>query len=123
MAGGFGVRSRVRGTQSPQGCRVFPPHRADLLSRLIPHVPYVITELPHDTTRAITNLLFAGCFTRFRDIRFIFSHAGGTLPMLADRIARYSAQVKDLADRLPDAPQYQLKRLSFEISRNPPFPT
>src|SRR5260370_4777164 len=104
MAWGFGLRSRVRGTQSPQGCRVFPPHRPDLLSRLIPHAPYVITELPHDTTRAVTNLLFAGCFTSFREILFFFSHAGGTWPILSDRCARLGVQVQSLACSLPHAP-------------------
>lgn len=87
----------------------FHPTGPNCCRDLIPHVPCVITELPHDTTRAITSLLFAGCFTRFRDIRFIFSHAGGTLPMLADRISRYSVQVKELADRLPNGVEYELK--------------
>jgi len=100
----------------------FHPTGPNCCRDLIPNVPYVITELPHDTTRAITSLLFAGCFTRFRDIRFIFSHAGGALPMLADRIARYSAQVKELADKLPNSVEEELKRLYFEVasSANPP---
>ncbi len=36
----------------------------------------------------MTSLLFGGTFARCPDIRFIFSHAGGTVPFLADRIAR-----------------------------------
>ena len=89
---------------------------------LIPNVPYVFTELPHDTTRAITSLLFSGSFARLRDIRFIFSHAGGTVPMLADRISQYSAQIKELADKVPNGVEYELKRLYYEIasSANPP---
>lgn len=89
---------------------------------LIPNVPNVFTEVPHDTTRAITSMLFSGSFARYRDIRFIFSHAGGTLPMLADRISWYSEQVKELADKLPNGVEYELKRLHYEIasSANPP---
>lgn len=89
---------------------------------LIPNVPYVFTELPHDTTRAVTSLLFSGSFARLRDIRFIFSHAGGTLPMVAGRISRQSTQMKELADRLPNGVEYELKRLYYEIagSANPP---
>jgi predicted TIM-barrel fold metal-dependent hydrolase len=89
---------------------------------LIPNVPYVLTELPHDTTRAITSLLFSGSFARLRDIRFIFSHAGGTVPMLADRISQYSAQMESIASKVPKGVEYELKRLFYEIasSANPP---
>jgi len=83
---------------------------------LIPDVPYVMTELPHDTTRAVTSLLFSGSLARFRDIRFIFSHAGGTLPMVAGRIARQASAIKKLADRVPDGVEYELKRLYYEIA-------
>ena len=69
---------------------------------LIPNVPYVLTELPHDTTRAITSLLFSGSFSRLRDIRFIFSHAGGTVPK------RNSS---------PAAPQGVSARLGLGIAR------
>jgi predicted TIM-barrel fold metal-dependent hydrolase len=88
---------------------------------LIPNVPYLLTELVHDTTRAITSLLFSGLFARFREIRFIFAHAGGTVPMLADRISFYSAQMKDLADKTPDGVEYELRRLYYDTasSANP----
>ena len=100
----------------------FHPTGPDCCRDLIPNVPYVFTELPHDTTRAITSLLFSGSFARLRDIRFIFSHAGGTIPMLADRISRYSAQMKELANKVPNGVDYELKRLYYEIasSANPP---
>jgi len=83
---------------------------------LIPSVPYVMTELPHDTTRAITSLLFAGAFARFRNIRFIFSHAGGTLPMVAGRIARQGKAIPELAAKVPNGVEYELKRLYYEIA-------
>lgn len=84
--------------------------------QLIPHVPYVMTELPHDTTRAVTSLLFSGSFARFRDIRFIFSHAGGTLPMVAGRIARQGRAIKELAEKIPEGVDVELKRLYYEIA-------
>ena len=43
-------------------------------------------EYPTDTTRAIVNLLVTGAATRFPDVRFVFSHAGGTLVSIAQRI-------------------------------------
>ena len=44
-------------------------------------------EYPFDTTRAAVNLLFSGALERFAKIRFILSHAGGTLPYLAWRLS------------------------------------
>ena len=94
----------------------FHPTVSSCCRNLIPNVPAVFAEVPHDTTRAITSLLFSGSFTRLRDIRFIFSHAGGTLPMLADRLWQYSKQMKDLADKLPNGVEYELKKLHYEIA-------
>jgi predicted TIM-barrel fold metal-dependent hydrolase len=92
------------------------PTGPDCCRDLIPYVPYVFTELPHDTTRAVTSLLFSGSFGRFRNIRFIFSHAGGTLPMVAGRIARQSSAMKELAEKLPDGVEYELRKLYYEIA-------
>ena len=52
---------------------------------LVPGIPDPIIEYGTDTTRAIATLVFSGASQRFPDIRFIFSHAGGTAPFLMDR--------------------------------------
>ncbi|MEY4363711.1 MAG: hypothetical protein RLZZ24_1063 [Pseudomonadota bacterium] len=49
-------------------------------------VPGSTIEFATDTTRTITSLLFGGTATRCPDIRFIFSHAGGTMPFLVERL-------------------------------------
>jgi 6-methylsalicylate decarboxylase len=100
----------------------FHPAVPNCCRNLISNVPPVFTEVPQDTTRAITSLLFSGSFARLRDIRFIFSHAGGTLPMLAGRLSYYSAQMKDLVDKIPNGIEFELKRLYYDIasSANPP---
>jgi len=94
----------------------FHPTAPNCCRDLIPNVPPVVTELPHDTTRAITSLLTSGSLTRFRDIRFIFSHAGGTLPMLAVRISRYVSQIKAIADKMPNGVEYELRRLYYDTA-------
>jgi predicted TIM-barrel fold metal-dependent hydrolase len=45
-----------------------------------------VLEFVFDTTRAIANLIHRGATKRFPDIRFIFSHGGGTVPFIAWRI-------------------------------------
>jgi len=56
---------------------------------LAPALPWpgFMIEYPFDTTRAAVNLLFSGALERFPKIRFILSHAGGTLPYLAWRLS------------------------------------
>jgi 6-methylsalicylate decarboxylase len=49
--------------------------------------PGFMIEYPFDTTRAAVNLLFSGALESFPNIRFILSHAGGTLPYLAWRLS------------------------------------
>jgi 6-methylsalicylate decarboxylase len=39
-----------------------------------------------DTTRTITNLIFSGASARYKDINFIFSHGGGVLAAVAERL-------------------------------------
>ena len=64
------------------------PYTCDCDQEVLPGVPLPMIEFPHSTTRAMVNMLNAGTFTRFPDIPFIFSHAGGTVPFLVNRISR-----------------------------------
>jgi predicted TIM-barrel fold metal-dependent hydrolase len=67
------------------------PTAANCCRNLLPDVHYSVVELTADTTRAIANLIFTGTTTRYPDIRFIFSHAGGTVPFMYQRLTRYPA--------------------------------
>jgi 6-methylsalicylate decarboxylase len=62
------------------------PGAANCCRNLVPDIPDQIIEFGTDTTRTIANLIFSGTTTRFPDIRFIFSHAGGTMPFLVERL-------------------------------------
>jgi aminocarboxymuconate-semialdehyde decarboxylase len=46
-----------------------------------------LIDFPVDTTRAIAQLHYGGTFAATPDVRYIFSHAGGTIPYLAGRFA------------------------------------
>jgi 6-methylsalicylate decarboxylase len=82
-----------------------------------PHlaIPAATLEFPFDTTKAVTSLLFGGTFARCRDIRFIFSHAGGTIPFLAERIARLEVR-PEFRESVPDGVIFELKRLFFDTA-------
>ncbi len=51
----------------------------------LPYPAYMI-EYPFDTTRMAAHLMFSGAIERFPNVRFILSHAGGTLPFMAWRL-------------------------------------
>jgi predicted TIM-barrel fold metal-dependent hydrolase len=81
---------------------------------LLPDVSPIIVEIPQDTTRAVTNLLFTGTFARFKDIHFIFTHAGGNVPMVLGRMHQYAP--RDIAERAPNGIEYELKRHYYDIA-------
>ena len=52
---------------------------------LVPGIPDPMIEFQTDTSRAIASLIFGGVTQRYPNIRFIFSHGGGTMPFLIER--------------------------------------
>lgn len=92
------------------------PVVANCCSRLaIPTFPAVI-EVPHDTTRTVTSLLLTGSFTRYPDIKWIFSHAGGTIPMMAGRIAAFYDQNPRFKESAPEGAAAQLAKLYYDTA-------
>jgi predicted TIM-barrel fold metal-dependent hydrolase len=87
-------------------------------SQLMPGIPASTIEFLFDTTRAITSLLVSGFFSRFTDIRFIFCHAGGTMPMLAARTNAFVQRHKEIADRVPNGVSYELKKLYYDVANS-----
>ena len=81
----------------------------------MPTFPAVI-EVPHDTTRTATSLLLTGSFARFRDIKWIFSHAGGTIPMMAERIESFYGQRPNLKEFAPDGIFGELARQYYDTA-------
>ena len=84
-------------------------------SQCLKDIPAATLDFPFDTTRAVTSLLFSGTFARCRDIRFVFSHAGGTVPFLAERIARLGAR-PGFREQVPDGVVAELERLHYDTA-------
>jgi 6-methylsalicylate decarboxylase len=84
-------------------------------SQCLGEIPAATLEFPFDTTRAITSLLYGGVFARCHNIRFIFSHAGGAVPFLAERIARLAVK-PEFGARVPNGVLPELQRLYYDTA-------
>jgi 6-methylsalicylate decarboxylase len=80
---------------------------------IFPEVIPMIAEVPADTTRTVTNMLFKGIFRRYPDIRWIFCHAGGFLPMVATRISYYGRE--EMKVQAPQGVEAELARLHYDL--------
>ncbi len=93
------------------------PTTANCCGNLIPDVPESIIEWGTDTTRTIASLVFSGAAARFRDVQLIFSHGGGTLPFLTERFLRLPLINKNLAPRVPNGVEHELKRFYYDTAQ------
>jgi predicted TIM-barrel fold metal-dependent hydrolase len=82
--------------------------------------PRPMLEFIFDTTRAVSNLVFTGTLIRYPDIEWVFTHGGGTLPLLAERMELFRTDFLGNDDALSAVPR-QLTRLWFDIAGTP-FP-
>jgi predicted TIM-barrel fold metal-dependent hydrolase len=93
------------------------PTTADGCANLIPDVPESVIEWGTDTTRTIASLLFSGAAARFREVKWIFSHGGGTLPFLTERFVRLPLINKSLAPRVPNGVEAELRRFHYDTAQ------
>jgi predicted TIM-barrel fold metal-dependent hydrolase len=82
-----------------------------------------VIEVPHDTTRTITSLLLSGTFARQRDITWLFSHAGGTIPLMAGRIDAFYGKSPKAAEFAPAGIFGELARLYYDTANATFAPT
>jgi len=92
------------------------PVCAPCVQGLIAEVNESIIEYGTDTTRAIASLLFTGSAARYPDIRWIFSHAGGTMPFLIERLVNL-AKAPAYASALPNGLLHELKRFHYDTAQ------
>lgn len=73
-------------------------------------IPGSTIEYATDTTRTITSLLFTGAAQKYRDIKFIFSHAGGTMPFLIERLTMLPTLNAEMGKKITPEQVLQLVR-------------
>jgi predicted TIM-barrel fold metal-dependent hydrolase len=90
------------------------PIAPDCCRNLIPGIGDAVIEYATDTTRAIARMLFTGSATRWQNIRFIWSHGGGTVPFLCERLTRAGSA---LGTALPKGVLPELQRFFYDVAQ------
>jgi len=93
------------------------PTAANCCVNLVPTQQPVMIEFGTDTTRTIADIIFSGNAQKFRDIRWIFSHAGGTMPFLIERFVRNPLLVPSAKATVPDGTLAELKRFYYDTAQ------
>ena len=73
-------------------------------------------DFPVDTTRTITSLVYSGTIARCPNLRFIFSHGGGTTLMLTSRLAGGSLKPEEKARIIPNGFLGELRKFYYDIA-------
>jgi predicted TIM-barrel fold metal-dependent hydrolase len=61
--------------------------------------------------------VFSGTAARYPDIKWIFSHSGGTMPFLLSRFTREEATMKEREQKLPNGVMYELKKFHYDTAQ------
>ncbi|HEY2645549.1 MAG TPA: amidohydrolase family protein, partial [Candidatus Acidoferrales bacterium] len=88
---------------APSCCRTLQPGVADS-----------VVEYDFDIARAIVSFLKSDSFRRYPDIRFIFPHSGGTLPVLANRVSETLPEKRSEKDSAEI--MNELKQVYFDVA-------
>jgi predicted TIM-barrel fold metal-dependent hydrolase len=98
--------------------KVFVHPTMSCCGNVFPGISGPIIEFPVDTARTIASMALSGTLTRYADITFIFSHGGGVLPSIVNRLALPAAELspEERAKRLPQGLDYVLKRQYYDLA-------
>jgi 6-methylsalicylate decarboxylase len=78
--------------------------------------PRPMIEFMFETTRAVTNMLYAGTLDQFPNIKVVVPHAGATLPVLANRILALSQLIHPIS---PDVFYAKLRNFYYDLAGFP----
>ena len=85
---------------------------------LMPPVPDYAVEWGADTTRTIIDLIFSGASRRYANISFIFSHGGGVLTAVAERLQIQMLRIPPFAGKIThDQVQHELNRFFYDTAQ------
>lgn len=91
------------------------PFRAECCINLLPDNDGLGITLTTDTTYTIASVLFSGTAARCPDIRFIWSHGGGTMPYITGRFS--GGNRPDMAQKLPKGVLYEIQKFYYDTAQ------
>ena len=98
--------------------KVFVHPTMSCCGNVFPGVSGPTIEFPTDSARAIASLLLRGTFARCPNITFLFSHGGGTLPSIVQRVlgsVRHMS-AEERARLVPNGAEYELQRQYYDTA-------
>jgi len=78
-------------------------------------IPRMLIDYPFETTRVATNLIFNGVMERLPNIKWLLSHAGGALPMLAHRISIFDKR-NAFKDNYPRGALHYIRQFYYDTA-------
>jgi 6-methylsalicylate decarboxylase len=93
------------------------PTLADCCRGILPVVQRAVVEFQTDTSRAIGSVLFTGTAARFPDIKFIWSHGGGTMPFLYSRYIRMPQLNPNVQPNVPNGVDHELRKFYYDVAQ------
>lgn len=79
-------------------------------------IPDFVIDYVADTTRAIARLHYSNTFARTPSVRYIFSHAGGTVPFIVQRFDLLDATHAVSGSEIRGDARDQFRRLHFDTA-------
>ncbi len=98
--------------------KVFVHPTMSCCGNVFPGVSGPTIEFPTDSARAIASLLLRGTFARCPNITFLFSHGGGSLPSIVQRVVGSVRHMSDAnrARLVPNGADYELQRQYYDVA-------
>jgi predicted TIM-barrel fold metal-dependent hydrolase len=110
------------------------PIDADCCRTAVPEVPSTMVEFGTNTSRTIASLIFSGMTTKYPNVKWIFSHGGGTTPFLIERFLIGTAEEvvpgivtkgaggtgvpgSNRNARVPNGVLYELRRMYYDTAQ------
>jgi 6-methylsalicylate decarboxylase len=93
------------------------PTAANCCVNLVRDVQESVVEFGTDTARAISSLVFSGASQRYPDIKFIFSHGGGTLTSITERFTLSTRMNPAMKSWTPDTILAELRRFHYDTAQ------
>jgi predicted TIM-barrel fold metal-dependent hydrolase len=90
------------------------PFRAECCVNLLPEGRALGITLATETTVTIASVLYSGTAARFPDIRFIWSHGGGTMPYIT---GRFGVNANAKTPELPNGVLYEIQKMYYDTAQ------